>query len=101
MAGFELVIMAILALVVLGIFGYLGRLTILTVQRWLLARRESPQLPNDLAERLLRIERRLGDIEEEQRQLRTEVDWQGKVAAAAGRRVTRRRMLMLVEEAVL
>lgn len=79
MAGFELVIMAILALVVLGIFGYLGRLVILTVQRWLLARRESPQLPNDLAERLLRIERRLGDVEEEQRQLRTEVDWQGKL----------------------
>ena len=79
MAGFELVIMAILTLVVLGIFGYLGRLVILTVQRWLLARRESPQLPNDLAERLLRIERRLGDVEEEQRQLRTEVDWQGKL----------------------
>ena len=67
------------AVIVLGIFGYLGRLTILTVQRWLLARRESPQLPNDLAERLLRIERRLGDVEEEQRQLRTEVDWQGKL----------------------
>ena len=71
------------AVIVLGIFGYLGgylgRLVILTVQRWLLARRESPQLPNDLAERLLRIERRLGDVEEEQRQLRTEVDWQGKL----------------------
>ena len=69
----------LVAVVVLGIFGYLGRLVILTVQRWLLARRESPQLPNDLAERLLRIERRLGDVEEEQRQLRTEVDWQGKL----------------------
>ena len=72
----------LVAVIVLGIFGYLGRLgrlTILTVQRWLLARRESPQLPNDLAERLLRIERRLGDVEEEQRQLRTEVDWQGKL----------------------
>ena len=69
----------LVAVIVLGIFGYLGRLTILTVQRWLLARRESPQLPSDLAERLLRIERRLGDIEEEQRQLRTEVDWQGKL----------------------
>ena len=69
----------LVAVVVLGIFGYLGRLVILTVQRWLLARRESPQLPNDLAERLLRIERRLGDMEEEQRQLRTEVDWQGKL----------------------
>lgn len=79
MAGFELVIMAVLSLFALGIFGYLGRLVILTVQRWLLARRESPQLPNDLAERLLRIERRLGDMEEEQRQLRTEVDWQGKL----------------------
>ncbi|MDE2992920.1 MAG: hypothetical protein OXU67_03465 [Chloroflexota bacterium] len=79
MAGFELVIMAVLSLFALGIFGYLGRLVILTVQRWLLARRESPQLPNDLAERLLRIERRLGDVEEEQRQLRTEVDWQGKL----------------------
>ncbi len=67
------------AVIALGIVGYLGRLTILTVQRWLLARRESPQLPNDLAERLLRIERRLGDVEEEQRQLRTEVDWQGKL----------------------
>ena len=67
------------AVIVLGIFGYLGRLVILTVQRWLLARQESPQLPNDLAERLLRIERRLGDMEEEQRQLRTEVDWQGKL----------------------
>lgn len=78
MTGLD-VIMAILALVVLGIFGYLGRLTILTVQRWLLARREPPQLPNDLSERLLRIERRLGDVEEEQRQLRTEVDWQGKL----------------------
>ena len=65
--------------IVLGVFGYLGRLTILTVQRWLLARQESSQLPNDLAERLLRIERRLGDVEEEQRQLRTEVDWQGKL----------------------
>lgn len=73
----------LVAVTVLGIFGYLGgylgRLTILTIQRWLLARRESPQLPNDLAERLLRIERRLGDVEEEQRQLRTEVDWQGKL----------------------
>ena len=69
----------LVAVIVLGIFGYLGRLTILTVQRWLLARRESPQLPNDLAERLLRVERRLGDIEDEQRQLRTEVDWQGKL----------------------
>ena len=67
------------AVIALGIVGYLGRLVILTVQRWLLARRESPQLPNDLAERLLRIERRLGDVEEEQRQLRTEVDWQGKL----------------------
>lgn len=67
------------AAIALGIVGYLGRLVILTVQRWLLARRESPQLPNDLAERLLRIERRLGDVEEEQRQLRTEVDWQGKL----------------------
>lgn len=65
--------------IVLGIFGYLGRLVILAGQRWLLARREAPQLPNDLSEQLLRIERRLGDIEEEQRQLRTEVDWQGKL----------------------
>ena len=69
----------LVAVIVLGIFGYLGRLTILTVQRWLLARRESPQLPSDLAEQLLRMERRLGDIEDEQRQLRTEVDWQGKL----------------------
>ncbi len=69
----------LVAVIVLGIFGYLGRLTILTVQRWLLARRESPQLPNGLADRLLRVERRLGDIEDEQRQLRTEVDWQGKL----------------------
>ena len=67
------------AVIALGIFGYLGRLVILTVQRWLLAKREAPQLPNDLSERLLRIERRLGDVEEEQRQLRTEVDWQGKL----------------------
>lgn len=64
---------------VLGIFGYLGRLVILAGQRWLLARRESPQLPDDAAERLLRIERRLGDVEEEQRQLRSEQDWQGKL----------------------
>ena len=69
----------LVAVIVLGLFGYLGRLTILTVQRWLLARRESPQLPCDLSERLLRMERRLGDVEEEQRQLRTEVDWQGKL----------------------
>ena len=78
MTGLD-VIMAILTLVGLGIFGYLGRLVILTVQRWLLARREAPQLPNDLSEQLLRIERRLGDVEEGQRQLRTEVDWQGKL----------------------
>ena len=73
------VLVFLFAVVALGIFGYLGRLVILTVQRWLLARRESPQLPSDVAERLLRIEQRLGDIEEEQRQLRTEVDWQGKL----------------------
>ena len=79
MAGFELVVASIIALAFLGIFGYLGRLTILTVQRWLLARRQPPQLSSDLTERLLRIERRLGDVEEEQRQLRTEVDWQGKL----------------------
>lgn len=73
------VLVFLFAVIVLGIFGYLGRLIILTIQRWLLARREAPQLPNDLSERLLRIERRLGDVEEEQRQLRTEVDWQGKL----------------------
>ncbi len=78
MTGFEAFLVTLATMMVLGIFGYLGRLTILTVQRWLLAR-QPPPLPSNLAEQLGRIERRLGAVEVEQRQLRTDVDWQGKL----------------------
>ena len=54
---------------------YLGQ----SVQRWLLAGRQSPQLPSGVAEQLLRIERKIDDLEDEHQQLSAAVDWHGRL----------------------
>ena len=41
--------------------------------------RQAPPLPTDLDERLARMEARLAALAGEQKQLREEVDWQGKL----------------------
>ena len=42
-------------------------------------KQQAASLPADVQERLTRLETRLAEMSEEQRQLRTEVDWQGKL----------------------
>ena len=42
-------------------------------------KQQAPAVPADVHERLARIEARLAEMSEEQRQLRTELDWQAKL----------------------
>ena len=40
---------------------------------------QAASLPGDVQERLTRLEARLAEMSEEQRQLRSELEWQGKL----------------------
>ena len=42
-------------------------------------KRQAASVPGDVQERLTRLEARLAEMSEEQRQLRSELEWQGKL----------------------
>ena len=48
-------------------------------------KQQTTSLPADVQERLTRLEMRLAEMSEEQRQLRSELEWQGKLLQSSGK----------------
>ncbi len=64
-------------IVVAGVAGtmYRNYVKMRTAER----KQQAASLPADVQERLARLEMRLAEMSEEQRQLRSELEWQGKL----------------------